>query len=116
MYCIEWSDDEPVEVYGYEHEEDYSRLDVALLPCNYLHTDLGYQGDSIHPECVGDLNDQISYLGPSHMIIYMNQERLNPYKNKDDMIERYSEIKSQQFNEYTPSWIDSKVLITEFTD
>ena len=37
-------------------------------------------------------------------------------KYNDESIERYSEILTQQFDEKTPSWIDTKILKTEFTD
>ena len=86
MLCVEWTDENPFEIFGYEHEDEYSRLEVVLLPCNYLHTQLGYEDDSIHPECIGDLESQIQYVGPSQMLILTNQERLNPYASKDEMI------------------------------
>ena len=57
MLCIDWKDDYPVEILGSEFDSDYSRLEVLLLPCNYLHTMLGYQGDSISDECVGSLEE-----------------------------------------------------------
>ena len=94
MLCIDWKDDYPVEILGSEFDSDYSRLEVLLLPCNYLHTMLGYQGDSISDECVGSLEEQIKYLGPSHFFIYMNQEQLNPYKYEDQTITRFSELKN----------------------
>ena len=54
MYCIEWNDDDPIKLYGTGHEDDFARIDVIFVPCNYLHTMLDYKGDTIHPECVGD--------------------------------------------------------------
>ena len=33
---------------------------------------LDYEGDTIHPECHEDLQEQIDYLGPSHIQIYSN--------------------------------------------
>ena len=49
-----------------------------------------YQGDSVSPECVGELEEQIKYMGPSHALVYMNQERFNPIGYGDETIERYS--------------------------
>ena len=55
MLCLDWDDDEPIELIGTSIDDDYTRLEVVLTPCNYKHTQLGYQGDSISPECVTDL-------------------------------------------------------------
>ena len=56
MYCIDWNDDDPFELIGESsHDDDYARIDVTLTPCNYLHTMLDYQDDSISPECIGDI-------------------------------------------------------------
>ena len=77
---------------GDTQDDDHIRFEAVLVPCNYLHTMLDYQGDSIHPECVGDLEEQIKYVGPSHAIIYVNQERINPVGFDQDAIETYSEI------------------------
>ena len=53
MLCIDWDDeDEPIEIMGDEAEDNYIRFDAVLTPCNYVHRDLGYDQDSIHPECV----------------------------------------------------------------
>ena len=57
MLCIDWTNADPYEIYGYEYDSDYTRLEVIMTPCNYLHTELGYQGDSIHPECVESLDE-----------------------------------------------------------
>ena len=70
MVCIDWTDVEPYEIMGYEFDDDYIRLEVVLVPCNYLHTMLGYQEDSISSECIGDLDEQIKYMGPSQFIVY----------------------------------------------
>ena len=45
-----------VEIYGDENNVEHQRIEMLLLPCNYLHTDTGYTGDSIHPECIDDLD------------------------------------------------------------
>ena len=55
MFCIDWDDDDPYMITGYEFDDYYSRLEVVLVPCNYLHAELGYESDSINRECVGDL-------------------------------------------------------------
>ena len=53
--CIDWTDDNPVEFVGESNDNDYTRLDVMIVPCNYIHIEMGYEGDSVYPECEGDL-------------------------------------------------------------
>ena len=55
MFCIDWDDDEPYEIQGYEFEDTYTHLDIVMTPCNYIHTKFGYEGDSVNNECIGDL-------------------------------------------------------------
>ena len=55
---------------------DYSALEFFLFPCNYIHQYMGYTGDSIHPECIGDLQEQINYIGSLDLLIYFNDEQL----------------------------------------
>ena len=57
MFCIDWNDDNPIEVGGRPQDEDYTRFEVIFLPCNYIHTMLGYTEDSISPECIADLDE-----------------------------------------------------------
>ena len=72
MFCIDWNDDDPFELLGRQQDDEYTRLEVLLNPCNYKHTMLGYQEDSIHPECVADLEEQMEYLGACQMLILVN--------------------------------------------
>ncbi len=55
MYCLDRNQLEGIEIYGDEKNQNYARLEILLLPCNYLHTELGWTEDTIHPECIGDL-------------------------------------------------------------
>ena len=58
MYCIDWDDvDAPIEIMGDEAEDNYTRFEAVLVPCNYIHTEMGYDKDSIHPECVPSLDE-----------------------------------------------------------
>ena len=66
MLCIDFEDgDEPIQIWGEESADNWQRLEVILTPCNYIHTELNYDRDSVHPECVTDLNKQIEYMQPS---------------------------------------------------
>ena len=47
MFCLEWKDDDPYEVQGYFMDDFYTRLEVNLVPCNYIHTMMSYEGDTV---------------------------------------------------------------------
>ena len=55
MFCIDFDEGEDIKIYGNERNDEYQRVEIVLVPCNYLHTHLGHKGDSIHPDCVRDL-------------------------------------------------------------
>ena len=55
MFCIDWGEDDVYDIYGYEFDNDHARLEIRGLPCNYIHTMMGYEGDSVDSECIGDL-------------------------------------------------------------
>ena len=74
MFCVDWNEGENLQIYGNEKNDEYQRVELVLTPCNYLHTHLGYEGDTIHPECVADLDAQIEYLGAIEFLIYYTQE------------------------------------------
>ena len=72
FYCIDWADDNPYQIVGSEFDDNYTHLDIVLVPCNYMHTMLNYEGDYIRSECIGDLESQEKYVGASHMLMYVN--------------------------------------------
>ena len=53
MFCVDLDE---LSIYGNERNLNYQRIELLFVPCNYLHTHLGYEGDSIDPACVADLN------------------------------------------------------------
>ena len=95
MVCIDWDDDEPISIGGIQNDDNYQILDIVLVPCNYIHSQLGYTEDSVATECVPDLNEQINYIGPSKWTLLMNHERINPDKFDEESIERFSLMKVQ---------------------
>ena len=53
-----------MEVWGTENDQiNYQRFEWVLLPCNYLHRELGVTDDFIADECIADRDKQIEYLG-----------------------------------------------------
>ena len=95
MVCIDWDDDDPISIGGVQNDDNYQILDIVLVPCNYIHTQLGYTSDSVTTECDPDLNEQIKYIGPSKWTLLMNHERINPEKFDEESIERFSLMKVQ---------------------
>ena len=58
FFCIDEDEDLELELYGRENYENYQRLELIMLPCNSINSDLGLmQGDNgiVSPECVPDL-------------------------------------------------------------
>ena len=45
-----------------------------MLPCNYIHTHLGFTGDVVADECVADFEAQIEYLGSLRVNLFYNDE------------------------------------------
>ena len=73
MFCIDW-DKEDISIYGNEKNDFYTRIEVVLVPCNYIHTPLGYEEDEVHEDCVADKEEQIKYLGPIDFMIFYTEE------------------------------------------
>ena len=72
MYCIDQPDDFFLQ--GNENNAKFQYFEMIMVPCNYLHTEFGYTEDSISPECIGDLQKQLDYLGPLNTVMYHTQE------------------------------------------
>ena len=56
MFCFDKNEENLL--YGQEKSSEYQRIDIMLAPCNYIHNQLGETGDTIHPECIADLDKQ----------------------------------------------------------
>ena len=58
LFCPDWDVlDNEMEIWSIEDDDDYQRIDIVLLPCNYLHFEFGDTGDTIAPECIADLKE-----------------------------------------------------------
>ena len=55
MFCVDWSDDNPLELLGREQDDDHIRIELILVPCNFISTALD-KDDQISPECIADLD------------------------------------------------------------
>ena len=67
-----------LELWGYWTDPSrYQRIEFMLMPCNYVHVMNGGTWDSIHPECVEDLEKQQEYLGNMQLVIYASDSFFN---------------------------------------
>ena len=89
----------------------YQSLDFILTPCNYIHNEMSVYGDTVSPECVADLDAQLSYMGPLDIVIFMNSERFDQQVYGEDSIVKESVILHKQVDQNSPSWV-SKVVST----
>ena len=80
-----------------------------MLPCNYIHTALGYTGDEKSDKCNDSLEAQQQYLGPLNMIVYFNQESFNANEYFEKSIIKESKIMTQQISEYTQTFFQFKL-------
>ena len=57
LLCLDWDDlRDELEVWGYwTDNSSYQRIEFILAPCNYIHDKNGWQGDTIHEDCIADL-------------------------------------------------------------
>ena len=51
FFCIDWDDDAPNLIYGDWSEADYQSIEIVLVPCNYVHAEVGETDDYVREEC-----------------------------------------------------------------
>ena len=114
FFCFDWEDENPFEIYGSEVEDSYQRVEMLLLPCNQLGSELGKrEGETISEKCNTSLEEQIKYIGQSQIQVLVNKERFMPLNYGDETVQRYSTIINTQFDANKPSWATLEVVKTE---
>lgn len=88
--CIDFEEGENLKIYGNERNDEYQRIEIVLVPCNYLHSHLGYRLDRIHEDCVADLDKQIEYLGSIDVLLYHTEELFMQKNYGEDTIVKNS--------------------------
>ena len=48
------SDSGEISVWGVELDDNYQRLEIDVVPCNYLHAEFGITDDRVDPFCEAD--------------------------------------------------------------
>ena len=56
LFCLDWDKmGDEIELIGFSSSvEDYQMFTFDLVPCNYVHNYMGYEGDSIAEGCIAD--------------------------------------------------------------
>ena len=55
--CIDWTK-EDFKIYGLETDENYSKLEAILVPCNYLHNEITMRENEFSQDCIVDPEKQ----------------------------------------------------------
>ena len=76
LYCFDWDKyGDQIELTGFESSvENYQTLSFDLVPCNYIHTKLGYTGDTIAEGCNANRTAQVEYLSNLKVRIFMSHQ------------------------------------------
>ena len=90
----------------------YIRISLHLTPCNILTS----EDDTIHPECIADLEKQIEYIGSPNVVMYYSQEIFHQDKYDDTTITQECFFSNVQIDERKPTWISTEVKRNELLD
>ena len=88
LYCFDWDKlGDEIELNGFATSvEDYQMLSFDLVPCNYVHSYLGYEHDSIADGCIADREAQVEYLDNMKVRILMSQQNFLQDQYDDENI------------------------------
>ena len=109
LFCLDKWEDELLLVGGEYNENEYNSLDLIMSPCNYIHHEMSEWGDTVNDECIPDLKQQLAYMGPLDVVIYMNSERFDQNEYDKAAIVKESVLLHKQVDQNSPSWISKKV-------
>ena len=112
LYCIDWKKvGDKITIWGSQaNQENYQRLEFVLVPCNYVHSYYGYEGDFIADGCIADLTKQVEYLNNMRMLVYTEEKQFNVEKFGDETFTSYSKFFEVQVDPSKPSWVGSYIM------
>ena len=76
---------------------------------------MGYD-DKVADGCIADFDEQIAYLGPIKVLMYVNEEHYQVNEYGEKSIRRESRIIEQNINEYQPSFFAFNIDSNELND
>ena len=75
LYCLDWEKlGEILEIWGISQYDDFQYIELVMTPCQYIHDWLGWDGDSIDPDCVWDKQAQMDYVGNMMARVYIEDQ------------------------------------------
>ena len=92
--CINWKEEDDILLYGKDKDVNHQYIDIAMVPCNYIHDEMDKNTTATVPEyCNTDSTQQFEYLTSSiSLMLLYNNERFDATKFGDDKIVRESLI------------------------
>ena len=71
LFCVDQERYRDIlEIWGNENDErEYQRFEFNLVPCNYVHAQMGPTDDYVAKECIADLDKQREYLGNLKVVL-----------------------------------------------
>ena len=86
-----------------------------MVPCNYIHAELGPTNDTVHESCIPDRQQQMDYLGNMQMVVYTDEEAFR-LKDFEQEIERRSRFFTKQVDNSKPVWFDGTYTLNLVED
>ena len=117
LYCFDWdalSDD--LVIQSIEDDNNYQRIELLVLPCNYIHKEFGNVGDSIAPECIADQKKQQEYLGNMRSMVYISEQVFHQNQYDEEAIMKSSKFFIQQVDNINPSWLNGQIMTNQLQD
>ena len=72
MFCL---DDYDIDIFGAESSDEWAFIDIVVIPCNVKESAIFEDGDdSIDPQCIGDFEKQVEYIGGLNYLFLVNEE------------------------------------------
>ena len=108
LICFDWKDqDMSYLVYGSTTAPSWSRFELLMTPCNYVHRQAGDYGDTVTDECIADAEQQFEYLSTSiEAVALFNHQKLDLQKFGSETIVKESTFVSMQLDPRRPSWFE----------
>ena len=117
LYCLDYDEiGHLLDLRSREDDDNYARLELVLLPCNYVHAEFGDVGDSISDECIADQTEQINYLGNMRSVVYFSDAAFKQNQYGAASVKRTSKFFTQQTDNFKPSWLFGQVVTNLLID
>ena len=117
LLCLDWDQvGGELEIFGnFDVETEYQTFEYLVVPCNYVHAELGPTNDTIPDGCIADREKQMEYLGNMQIVVLTDDEFFEQ-QNFDVTVQKRSRFYKKQADSTKSSWIDFKFRENEIED